>query len=332
MITFKEEHPSEEVGLWARDRTIRMRAGQLGFIKVKAKEGHELPGEVDEDKKKIEILTKQLAKIQSRQPAFKIEFVCLGKVLEVPKLMLKYSARRNFETSDIDALLAQEMAELKPFGDDAAVQSAPSSIFGSQFIIKSPLHEIHQDEKLRYNTEVNKYLSQLREYLSDELNPYFNRMALMVPIRLILSNVGTSVANKVLLRIKFPIGQLRIKALEFPAWPVKPVRPLAPFERLNSSILGDIAMPRYDFRPPDYTLAGPYDGSAKISSTSSGEVLVSYTFKDLAHHDKCYGDRVFLEFSNIEEVKNFQATYEITCRELVDKVTGVINFRVEARM
>ncbi|HEV7340531.1 MAG: hypothetical protein JNM03_02385 [Sphingopyxis sp.] len=185
---------------------------------------------------------------------------------------------------------------------------------------KRPVSQWTTEETEGYNRHVQAYYASYARFLEKRVD--FERLRLRsFQVNLRLENNGTLPATDIDVDIYFPEGIVLYDDDEkFAAEPeppeAPPLRPMGP----GTAIIRHVGIDIPTSLNPGWMLR-----STRVHPT---ERRVTFSADELKHNHSLTFDSFVISFATAEDIKSFEAEFEITANEPIDPITGTVAFEV----
>ena len=206
----------------------------------------------------------------------------------------------------------------------------------SKLLQISTMHAPSQQELKRFNKDLSEYLKQYEAYLND-LADWKTVKSKIFQLGFSVVNDGGAPADDIDILIYFPDGFLIMKEedlTKIPKSPEKPIPPRSTLDLMKSpfNIMKNLRIPSYDHSRFSSMYGNiPKDVSGhKIKLTDSYEV--EYHVNRLKHGFSIKLDAVYLDYSESEEIKSFEAEYWINAGNMPESTEGRLHVVIESEI
>ena len=282
------------------DLPLKTKLWSRSITHIEPDDKYRLPSEIDEDKKELNNLRRELVTIKSLFPNLQITHVT-GKDYR------EYCIANSEPSADIDSIVQKAM-ERYPYRDEINVAPdrtrPPDSIY---WAISRAQNTTIQE----YNAKQKKYVSDLRRYYE-----WKNRQPFSHIVELIISNSGKKPATNINVVIRFP-DTIELFALLDP-----PPKPFPPSPKRVRTGWGRGTIPEAVQSPPEIESKQHQDSSKFYLE----ERIAHYQLDELMHNHSEKMAAFVVSFKD-KEHHNFHCDYSIRLREHPDVITGLIHFR-----
>lgn len=299
------------------DLGLRLKASTKGICTKQLSDNLRVKIKVDKKDAVIRRLQEEVQKYQSRLPD--LDLLLLEGELQQTHAKHTINRVKPYCPEDTEAIIEKERRILEYIPVKKDINPLVTSFIG--FI------EPDADEIARYERDVTKYLSKLREYYANSWKR-MDAQSRFYSISLILINSGTAPADDIDVILHLPDGFEVIKKNPFESEIAKPERPIRP--RSLAEKMASVEMPN-PF--PVYNLGSHYNrgiglekpniSGPEIKKTNSFDV--SFKVQRLKHnmHEKI--GPLFIYFLNYDDVKSFSFEYRILIANHPEEKKGILN-------
>lgn len=279
-----------------------------------------LPSELDPEQKELQDLRRELARMKNRAPALSLTFPNKRDNLEVT-LMLAGAP-------DVQSVaeIRREYPKLPVPGSRPRGYAIPA------------LHEAHvsglllqrwtSEQIVAYNQDLDRFYEKWAEHV-EAVRAWENANRRRLAVTLLLVNAGTAPATDIDVRLALPAGVTPVTEDQLHKRPTppeqpRPARTLASIGALMAAVPVDAWMPSVLVPIGDDPDGRPF--------TEADARRIEFSVRTLKHHDEVTFDPFALSFDGADNIKNFEAEYEITLAEVPDVVRGKLRFVVKASL
>jgi rRNA-processing protein FCF1 len=305
MLEFIEIYPVDNVFLVTDDTGIKARAKFLNLQVLALPATYRLPAEKSAEEKELEIVKRELNAFKNRLP--KVELLFKGGAQ-------KLTITRPGPVNSLEEVRIKKMEEIKKKIPPMIIhpEDPNSNNYNEMISARFGLQHykyVYNEALAAFYREYNRYVEKYYQYaigrvLSFELN-------------LELSNSGTYPATDISIQVNFPTGvEVTDKWLSPPEEPLPPYRPKDHFDddipiHFEQSISGNSNIDdKEPTTPSKYEKLNGYEVKFEVQRLKHG-LVVSL-------------DRLILQYSSAEDLKNFQIEYRLHLEELPAAVTGTL--------
>lgn len=216
----------------------------------------------------------------------------------------------------------KEIKDKKEKGLYNQLEEMESLILNIPSIGMGGLGSISEEDKIKYNQELQTYIGSYEYYLHD-LYDYHIMKSLTTEFEFELNNDGTVPAEEIDIYFHFPDGFKLYGSKSYPAEPEIPREPYKPRSIFDRGFMP--TLPKFNI-PDNYNM--PFEksnvSSPSIKKTNSYDVDISV--RKLKHNKIVVLDKMYIVFENLESILNFKVDYEIRCSNVPQVVKGHVNF------
>ncbi len=192
---------------------------------------------------------------------------------------------------------------------------------------------INPDEILEYNSDLDIYYRDYKEYLIKK-EEYENIILRTIKISIWLVNMGTAPAEDIDILMHFPDGFTLLIEEDFPTPPESPLPPSPPMTQIDkllshTNLWGDsflspqINLPHFiDHLEPPPNVTVP-----RIKRTNSYDVNIHV--QRVKHLLKVKFDELVIMFNSYEDAQSFRLNYEILAANLPHKTEGALHIIIK---
>jgi hypothetical protein len=324
---FKEENSDNQVILFADDSGARLKARAMGIAYRIPSDSIKLPDEPDPTQKRLSIVEQELSAMKNAMPRLSIGF--LSNDNEV-KQEIAFSV--NFDEQSMSTHQINEMVEVERQYckyEEAEIDDAYAQLT-KRLLKRTPPT---QNDIVNYETEVNEYLINYKQYLT-EASTYNVNQVRMRSFILVVTNSGKKPANDIDINLHFPDGfDLFDEEISQPNPPNRPIKPMptSPLDHLLGSSSSLSSMIPYLISPSSEN----YDSMYHVDSDSGPTIIKggSYDVHDhrdnLKHHHTWEWSPLFITFDKPSKLPRvFRVKYKITAANIPDPVQGTLRIRL----
>lgn len=319
ILEFKQQNINSDVVLVTNDTGARIKAISLNIEVFELPDKLKLPSEPDPLVEENRKLKERLSKLTAA----------------MPELSLCFDGGEIFKKIDCSSKAIETAEErVSRIASEVEKERTKNQYKPSKLFLRSTVHSPGQQELKRFLRDLNDYIKQYEAYLNN-LADWKIVKSKTFPLEFSIVNNGGAPADDIDILIYFPDGFLIIKEKDLPKIPKPPEKPIPPRSSLNLmkspfDIMKNIRLPSYDYSsfssinrniPKDVT--GP-----KIRRTDSYEV--EYHINRLKHGFSIKLKAVYLDYSESEEIKSFEAKYWINAGNVPESAEGKLHVVIES--
>ena len=311
MLEFAIIYPEDNVILVTDDTGIKARAKLLNLQVLSLPSQYRLPAEKSTEEKELEKVRKELHTLRNRLPKVELLFKERRQTIK----LLKPGPIKSFE--EFRSVKMDEIQQKHPLliikpshPDDNSYDNWLASTYGIQ------------DYKSEYNQQLREFFHEYEIFLQKAYN-YIVSESLSFELNLELQNAGTCPATDISIYVHFPDGfALSDKRSKAPKPPEPPYRPKSQFDYnvMKQTALPTPSFSNLNFKEPP---APAEAGKPFIKKTNSYEV--KFEVPRLKHSFGLSLDKLILQYSSVEDLKNFKIEYRLHLEELPAAVSGTLN-------
>jgi hypothetical protein len=323
MLSYRAENPDSRIILVSDDTGPRVKAHAFGIAARTLPEEYRLPRQPDPYEKELRKLKRKVQILEAAQPNLCIQYAD-GKVFH------RFVLQRGLE-GDRESAVRARLEEERRRWPKRSVQrhTGPVSIADV-----ARLSRISDDERERYNTEVEQYLRAFEAFLRKDWEVQV-RESRALTLELFLANDGGSPAEDIDILLHFPDGFSVFDPAETNnplACPSPPVEPRPP--RTASEILAEALLtPTFNAPRLEYPL---FDTSDIVSGNVSGPSIrrsnsydVSFHIERLKQNLREALPAIGILFHSDDGAASFKVPFRINAAELPEDETGEVHVVVD---
>jgi rRNA-processing protein FCF1 len=309
------------------DTGPRLKARKHSIAAVSLDDRLKLPSALDENEKKTQHLHRKIQQLESSLPNLNLGFSDGSQNLFI-KIPEPYEIDVNkIKEKIID--IQRRYPKLYPESnqpansDSSILQNQLSQISLSKAMLAC-LTKPSQEEYERYNSELNQFYENYKEYLN-WLTDYKNIESRTIEIEVVLFNRGKAPAEDIDVFMHFPDGLLLLGKEELPETLDSPQPPRKPMSR--AELMNSLTLPTSSLYSPHisshFSMADTNISLPSIKKTNSYNV--NYSVGKLKQHMDAPCDKFFVYFENLEDAKSFGIDYRINAANIPHEIEGKLN-------
>jgi predicted nucleic acid-binding protein len=322
VIEHQEKNPEQHILVLTADLGVTFKFKIRGIEVKNLPEEYRLPEELDEHEAENRELRGQLAKIANRLPKVKLSFSTHASFFEIENRPIP---KRESIISDwmAKAIAKYPKSKSKAPGDKFSIPSTHQALVQ----LGQTLNGLSDSQQAAHDQRLESFYSEYRAYCQD-LFDFHLRARARFKLDLILSNLdGSAPANSIDIFVRCNRSFIFLKERQLPDSPSAPRPPKKPTSIFDSGF-GEIQtnFPHLQSmkdvlreNAPDRPRLEIVDGNAK------------FYVQQLKHKQSFDLFPIWLDFGNIDNIKNVTISYEIHAEEIVVPVIGELHLRSIAK-
>jgi hypothetical protein len=322
-ISLATSEPATKVLILTNDIGAQLRSGQFDIQSLELPQDLALPPAQDEQQREILRLQRQLEEARARAPDLRVRFADGAEILTTTLPL-----QQELDEEGAQRAAEEVVARLNQHGSPPPL---PTTSGPNQALTRLSAQLVHytqipSDEFERFQKELGEYPATYVAYTRHVL-AVENRLRRTVTFGIQLSNLGTAVADDIILTLRLP-GKLDWSLLSPAQLPAAPRTPTPP--RTEIQILAANIRPTVTHTPAAgmYPNESPEVREGRFVPTIAGSQL-DWMIDTLHHNSYWQLGRVCAIFPDPNSISNFAITYTIrernTPRMLEGKLLVAVN-------
>ena len=315
-LELKHHRPSSRVILITADTGPRLRAAAYSIEALPLPEKYMLPPARDEKRDELLRLQRELNMLRSRAPDMVLTFTDDSKTTTI-----SLPEETAVDSQAVEAHIEATLSSLQRHPSAPAMPPAPkglSSILRQQYTTMfSAFSQTPETENSRFQKEVAAFPNAYRKHIAESTDRQ-NRARRAVKIDFKLQNIGTALAEDIILNVELPQKMSWLASLDSFSPPVTPQLPTPPRTQLQL-----IALPpqRTQLISPQ---ASPQTAplNPRIKGPFIDRQVVTWEFPNLHHKSFWPLGPIWAYFPSAEAVSPFDIKFAIRERNTPDIVRG----------
>lgn len=297
---------TDEKYLISNDTGPKLKAKSLNIKAPNIPEKFLLEEEVDETEKELKNLKKELTELKNTIPKIALTFDNSEEFLRCNLKILTMS-----KVDYVESELAKKRVELPAIDENP--YNMPSLL--------NSLNKISAEQRNRYNQELVKYFEEYRKYLETKYD-YEKYLSFRFEVTLILNNTGSAPGEDIDINLHFPDG-FELQSEYDLRKPPKTIN--IPYKPKSSWDFGPSLIPNLDFMYKNPSVEKKINTGFLTSKKKTNSYNVNYKIPLIKHNLPISLGKLYVCFSELEPVKNFQIDYELIIANVPKKIEGKLN-------
>jgi len=308
IIDFKQKRSVKNIVLCTNDIGPRLRAKQFSIGTLKLSDKYLLPTQESEEEKKLRKLEQENQKLKNRIPELSLRFEDLNEFQKFDTKDIRAKNYNDFKRNRIIEIKAKYpyLEHVDPYKNPLASLTMGLSLAADQ--INS------------YNKKLDEYYCEYEKVLAQLFEQEIKK-SLTFEIKLKLINKGSSPAEDVDLHLHFPDGFELLESNQIENQIDLPEPPYKPKHKLD---FGHFQMSSIGSYMPNINIGNNLNfNRPSIKKTNSYNV--DFNRKQLKHGYSEDLEELSIIFESYAIIQNFKFEYEISARNLPEKIKGKLN-------